>query len=237
METFHPDIFLIQDGKKLNLCTSNGLIMFESLENKMKLECNIKNINSVCGNLLKRRIYVSDQSNIYEFDLDWLTDYKFDILMQKFNLSNNVSSNSEDNKNKFTYRKFQQNQMPLSSSLTSLASNISLNATISTIATSLSTNTTTNSTNGQHNNNNSHKGTYTALWHDLYTNKLLAAKCDKQKTVIEIFNSNTYLYEYSIESSQMEKSLKRVTSLCCTKDGKVVCVDLVNNLVKMFRYI
>ena len=69
------------------------------------------------------------------------------------------------------------------------------------------------------------------------TNKLLAAKCDKQKTVIEIFNSNTYLYEYSIESSQMEKSLKRVTSLCCTKDGKVVCVDLVNNLVKMFRYI
>jgi hypothetical protein len=116
---------------------------------------------------------------------------------------------------------------------------MSLNATISTIATSLSSSANANGTgpSGSSHNGSGSKGTYTAMWHDLYTNKLLAAKCDKQKTVIDIFNSNTYLYEYSIESSQMEKSLKRVTSLCCTKDGKVVCVDLVQNLVKMFRYV
>jgi len=83
------------------------------------------------------------------------------------------------------------------------------------------------------------KGTYTALWFDSHTKKLLAAKCDKQKkTVIEIYSSETFLYEYIVESSKNEeKPLRRVTSMCCTEEGKVVCVDLVQNCVKIFRFV
>ena len=89
-------------------------------------------------------------------------------------------------------------------------------------------NTTTNS-------NTSAKGTYSCLYHDEQTNKLLAAKCDKQKTVIEIFNSETHLYEYSIDSN--DDKLKRVTSMCCSNDGYLICVDLVQSAIKMFRFV
>ena len=63
----------------------------------------------------------------------------------------------------------------------------------------------------------------------------MAAKCDKQKTVIEIFNSETHNYEYSIDSNN--DKLKRVTSMYTTDNGHVICVDLVQSCVKMFRFI
>ena len=121
-----------------------------------------------------------------------------------------------------------------STSQTSLVSNASFNsvATTSTLHnTSFSSNATATSKTG----NSNVGGVYTALCVDSNTNKILAAKCDKQKTVIEIYNSNC-TYEYSIESSQNEKALKRVTSMSCTNDGRVVCVDLCSNLIKMFRF-
>jgi hypothetical protein len=92
-ETYHPNLFILQDRKKLNLCSKTGLVLSEALENKMKLECGIKNITSYCGNLLKRRLFVADALSIYEFDLDWLTDYKLDYLIEKHSLNDQDENN------------------------------------------------------------------------------------------------------------------------------------------------
>ena len=46
IETFSPFLFIIQDKKKLHLCTNTGDVLYECLEAKMKNECNIKNITA-----------------------------------------------------------------------------------------------------------------------------------------------------------------------------------------------
>jgi hypothetical protein len=260
METFHPQIYLIQDKKKLNLCTNMGTLMYQSLETKMRNECNIKNLTAFCGSSSSRRtIFVVDSSatsssTIYEIDLDWLCDYKLDSLIDSFKLEklvelgeNSYSSNSKrissssslsqdgseimngnlrSNNERFTFRKFTTSQMSLSNSSLSLNSTLSSNSSC-TISTSSSAVNSTNT-----------KGTYTALCYDSYTTKLLAAKTDKQnKTVIEIYNTDTYCYEYSLENNPNEKPLKRVTSMSCTSDGRVLCCDLIQNVVKMFKFV
>lgn len=245
METASPSLFIIQDKKKLHLCLNDGQIVQKSLETKMKNECNVKNITAFCGHMNKLRIFVGDltstSSIIYEFDLNWLCDNKLESILKSLE----VTSVTLD-RLPFTYRKYQPNQNSLSSSSSSLNSNFSISssATSSTTITNHSnaTQSTQNSLNTSLNSNginNSTKGTYTAIWYDIHSKKLLAAKCDKQKkTVIEVYNSETYLYEYSVENSKNEeKPFRRVTSMCCTEDGKVVCVDLVQNCVKMFRFI
>jgi hypothetical protein len=55
--------------------------------------------------------------------------------------------------------------------------------------------------------------------------------------VIEIYNSDNYSYEYCIDTNKNEKPLKRITSMSCTNEGLVVCTDLLQNSVKMFRFI
>lgn len=240
-ETFSPFLFIIQDKKKLHLCTNTGKIVYESLEIKMKTELNIKNITAFCAHLTKKRIFIADltssSTSIYEFDLNWLCDNKLDSILESCSIQNvlNIEQTNKDDsfeKNtNFTFRKYNPNQSSLSTSSSSLNSSISCASSITT-ATS-STNATLNSLSSASNLN---KGNYTSLWHDSLTNKLLAAKCDKQKTVIEIYNSDTYSFEYLIENSKNEKALKRVTSMCSV-DGKVVCVDLINNCVKMFKFI
>jgi len=262
METFHPQIYLIQDKKKLNLCTNTGRLMYQSLETKMRNECNIKNLTAFCGSSSSRRtIFVVDSSatsssTIYEIDLDWLCDYKLDSLIDSFKLeklatkldesscssssSKRISSSSSlsqdgselmngtsrSTNERFTFRKFTTSQMPLSNS------SLSLNSTLS------SNSSCTISTNSSAVNNSNTKGTYTSLCFDSYTTKLLAAKTDKQnKTVIEIYNTDTYCYEYSLETSPNEKPLKRVTSMSCTNDGRVLCCDLIQNVVKMFKFV
>ena len=211
-ETCSPKLFLIQDKKKLNLISNTGTVIIESLEVKLKNECNIKNISSFCGHLNKRRFFLADLTNtsasIYEIDLDWICDYKLDEKIERSN---------------FTFRKYHPNQTPLSNSSSSLNSSMSVMSS-----------TTVGS---QNVGGGATKGTYTAIWFDVFSSKLLAAKCDKQKTVIEVFNSEFGAYEYSIESGKNEKNLKRVTSMSSTNDGKVVCADLVQNCVKMFRFI
>lgn len=239
METFHPELFLVQDNKKkLYLCTSNGRIVHESLEVKIKQECGIKNIIALCGHFTERRIIVAgltttnSPSAIYEFNLDWLCDFKLDPIIQSLTLNYSFSSSSSHSPTDFICKSYcyPLNQKSLSSSLTSLASTISVTSTTTTL-------TTNSSSHALSSHSNKLIGSYTALWHDVRTSKLLAAKSDKHKTVIEVFNSKTHLYEYSIESSQNEKPLKKVTSICSTDDGKVVCVDLVQNFVKIFRFI
>lgn len=150
--------------------------------------------------------------------------------------ASNVVSNSTFQA--FTYPDSQDQQKSLSSSLTSLTSTVSVTSTTTTL-TSNSTGCggVGHSKTGQHSTTSS----YTALWYDTSTQKLLAAKSDKQKTVIEIFNSCTRSYEYSIsessaKKSSSEKQLKKVTSICSTDDGRFLCVDLVQNLVKFFRF-
>ena len=149
-----------------------------------------------------------------------------------FEASNVVSSSTFQ---AFTYPDSLDQQKSLSSSLTSLTSTVSVTSTTTTL-TSNSTGCGGHSKVGQHSTSS-----YTALWYDTSTQKLLAAKSDKQKTVIEIFNSCTRSFEYSIsecnaKKSSSEKQLKKVTSICSTDDGRFLCVDLVQNLVKFFCF-
>lgn len=241
METSNKDLFIIQDKKKFHLCSSTGVIIYESLEVKMKTECNIKNITTFCGNTDKLRVFVGDltssSANIYELDINWLCDYKLETILNSIG----IMTFKPDPKN-FTFRKYQPIQS-LSTSNSSLNSNFSISSSTTNSTTltthSLATLSTQNSLNMSTSGSALMKGTYTALWFDTNTKKLLAAKCDKQKkTVIEVYNSQSYLYEYAIENSKNEeKPFRRVTSMCCTSDGKVVCVDLVQNCVKIFRFI
>ena len=215
METFNPELYLILDSKKLYLCNSEAKVIYESLDEKMRNYSGIKTITSYCCSLdvnKQKRIYVADStSSIYEFDYEWLLEKKLNTS----NYSNTI--NNRDSTSSIYCRKFSNLNQSLSSSTMSLASNNSLNNSINS---SLTFNS---------------KGTYTCLCYDQFSSKLLAAKCDKQKTIIEIFNSDTHLYEYSIDSN--DDKLKRVTSMFCTNDGHVICVDLVQSCVKMFRFI
>jgi hypothetical protein len=148
--------------------------------------------------------------------------------MDSFNLEKIKLTNLSDEELKpFTFRKFNSNNTSISSSLSSLISNASSSSSV-TISTTNSQNSMTNNVKGS---------AITSLCYDLNSNKLLAAKSDKQKTVIDIYNNDTYSYEYSIESSQNEKPLKRIVSMSTTDDGRVVVVDLVQNLIKMFRFV
>jgi hypothetical protein len=236
METYHHQIFIIQDNKKkLYLCSHTGEILCDALDVKLKQECGIKNITAFCGNLLEPRIFIGEGSNLYELDINWLCDNKLDLLINNFNLDRDVKKSA--NCEPFTYRKYSyhNHQKLLSTSLTSLASTSSI-ASTSTVQTTQSNNTLTNSSLNK-SNASSYLWSYTAIWHDVHTNRILAAKADKTKTVIECFNCSSHLFEYVIESSSNEKPLKKVTSLCTTNDGKVVCVDLVQNFAKMFRFV
>ena len=228
METLHPELLIVQDNnKKLYLCTIRGEIVFESLEAKIKGECGLKNITSFCTSFNDMVIFVAEGSNsncsIYEIDLDWLTNYTLFSILESHNLKI-----FEWKKCDINFRKLSTaNQKIMSSSLTSLSSNISSNSNLTSFTTKSGSNCT----------NSKSSGNYTALWHDKHTNKLLAAKSDKQKTAVEIFDLDNKSYQYSIESSQSEKQLKRVTSICSNSYGQLVCVDLVQNFVKMFKFV
>ena len=63
METFHPDVFIIQDKKKLCLCTTTGVLMYESIDLKLKTECGLKNVTAFCASLSKPILYVADSSS------------------------------------------------------------------------------------------------------------------------------------------------------------------------------
>lgn len=228
METFHPQIFIVQDKKSLNICTNTGSILYESLDLKMKNECGIKNITSFCGSTSKKTLFVADSTGIYEFSLDWLCNHQLNSLIDSNNLERvKLTELSDDELKPFTFRKFNSNNTSISSSLSSLISNASSSSSV-TISTTNSQNSTTNNAKGS---------AVTSLCYDLNSNRLLAAKSDKQKTVIDIYNNETYNYEYSIESSQNEKPLKRVVSMSTTDDGRVIVVDLVQNLIKMYRFV
>lgn len=224
------------------MCTSSGRLVFESLETRIKQECGIKNIVSICGHRLERKLFVAgittanSASPIYEIGLDWLTDSRLDSILDTLEPTQTTAIRSSFISQVFSYPLG--TQKSLSSSLTSLAS---ITSTATTLTTNSSGPTPKSSlTNGQHHSHHSSSsaGSYTALWHDQRTSKLVAAKSDKHRTVIEVFNSRTHLYEYSIvESSGCEKALKKVTSLCTSEDGKLVCVDLVQNFVKFFRFV
>jgi hypothetical protein len=260
METFYPDLFIVQDNRKrLYLCTSGGVIVHEGLEAKARVECGLKNVSAFCGNLLRPRVFLAESGSggtstsaafsatIVELDLNWLCDNRLASLLQQHNLqaTQPPRSVSSDEDAAFTFKKYTfPSQVHLSNSLTSLMS-----------ASSVSSTATVQSSGGS--GPRPAGSSYTALWHDVHTNKLLAAKTDKQKTVIEIFDSATFLYDYSIESNSSlaspsssgsigpqqtmttgsEKPLKKVTSLCATADGRLVCVDLVQNCAKMFRFV
>lgn len=195
--TFENDKFLVLDSKKLHLCDSNGRVLIEHIDEKLKKLNIIKNINAFCCSTdsSNKKVYIADSSsNIYEFDYCWLSD------------------KTKINTNGPSYIKF--TQASFSSSTLSLISNNSIGS-------------------GSSSSLNS-KGTYTALHYDHYNKKLIGSKCDKQKTVIDIYNLETHMYEFSIDS--YNDKLKRVTSICTTPDGYLLCVDLLQNSVKMFRY-
>lgn len=86
METSLPNVYVIQDKKKLHLCSQTGQILYDSLEVKMKNELNIKNITAYCGHPTRPRLFVADLSgssaSIHEFDLNWLCDYKLASLVR-----------------------------------------------------------------------------------------------------------------------------------------------------------
>lgn len=232
METFHPDLILVQDNKKrLYLCTSSGRVVFESLEAKIKQECGIKNILSFCGHSKERKIFVAglttanSASPVFELGLDWLCEFKLDGIIKSLDPSGTPGS-TDFVSHAFSYPLGAQHKS-LSSSLTSLAS-------IASTATTLTTNSSGPSGKSS---SSGPAASYTALWHDSRTLKLLAAKSEKHKTVIEVFNCRNHLYEYSIVEGANERPMKKVTSICSMDDGKMVCVDLVQNFVKFFRFI
>ncbi|CAF1111485.1 unnamed protein product [Brachionus calyciflorus] len=226
METCHPQLYLVQDNKKkMFLCSSKGHILYDSIEIRLRNELSLKNITCFCASFINLSIFVGDSSmNIYEVDLDWLCENKLEGLLEKNDLEKMDRKRLDLNYKKFNYPL---NQKMMSSSLTSLSSTISSTSNMTTFTTNSSSSSIGVKSNGS----------YTALWHDKNTNKLLVAKSDKQKTVIEIFNGDNGMYQYSIENSQNEKSLKRVTSMCTTNDGKIICVDLIQNFVKIFKFI
>jgi hypothetical protein len=178
---------------------------------------------------------------IHEVNIDWLCN--INGLIDTFKLKKIAFSKEEFTLKKFSNAINSTGSCTLSSTHSTSQTSLVSNASFNSIAT---TSTISNSNNNNHNVSFSstasgktsvaNAGVYTALCCDSSTNKILAAKCDKQKTVIEIYNSNC-THDYSIESSQNEKVLKRVTSMSCTNDGRVVCVDLCANLIKMFRFI
>jgi tripartite motif-containing protein 2/3 len=222
METFSSLLYIIQDKNKLHLCDGHGKVVYESLDTKLKNECGLKNVTAFCGNPIAKSIYVADSTNassLYEVNLNWLCDEKLDSILES------LSSNKKEttvyyfyrNCSFSNYKKFTLNRSNEYLNIDSLKSPNPPKAT----------QTQTKAT----------KGMITALWYDKNTKMLLAAKTDKQKTVIEVYNSELYCYEYSIETSPNEKCLKRVTSMCSTDNGKIVCVDLIQNIVKMFRFI
>jgi tripartite motif-containing protein 2/3 len=183
METFNPELYLILDSKKLFLCNSEGKVVYENIDEKMRNFCGIKAITSYCCSLdfnKQKRVYVADStSTIYEFDYEWL-----------MGVGSCSSSNSDSSSNGIYYcRKFSNLSQNLSSSTVSLVSNNSLNNSINSVSTTSTSSSLTFCS----------KGTYTCLCFDEFTGKLLAAKCDKLRTVIEIFNCETHLYEYSID--------------------------------------
>jgi hypothetical protein len=63
METFHPEIFIVQDKKKLCLCSSTGILLYDSLDTKLKSECGLKNITAFVASLSKPSLYVADSSS------------------------------------------------------------------------------------------------------------------------------------------------------------------------------
>lgn len=209
----------------------------------MKLECGIKNIVSLCGNESDRRIYVAgvtttnSASAIFEVGLDWLCDNKLDTIVDSLDGSTCSSSAPGLIAQPFTYPLGTQHKT-LSSSLTSLAS---ITSTATTLTTNSSGPVKPSAASACGGAGVGGSGVYTALWHDTRTQKLIAAKSDKHRTVIEVFNSATRLYEYSLVEAAapavVDRPLKKVTSICSTDDGKIVCVDLVQNFAKLFRFV
>ena len=147
-------------------------------------------------------------------------------------MTNGHNGHSTNNSN-FTFKKYlSQAQMGMSTSMSSLSSYAS-QASSATL-----TSNATLTTHGSGSGGSLNKSTYTCLWHDKHTGKLLAAKCDKHRALVEVYNSETCSYEYSIETDESrERPLRRIAAMCCTSDGRLVCVDLVQNLVKMFRFV
>jgi tripartite motif-containing protein 2/3 len=222
METFSSFLFIIQDKNKLHLCDCRGQVVFESLDTKLKVECGLKNVTAFCGNPINKSIFLADSTNassLYEVNLNWLCDDKIDSIVEGLSSNKNEQTISQLYRNcSFPkYKKFTLNR-----------SNEYLN--IESLKLPNPPKVAPQQAKGN-------KGMITALWYDKYTKMLLAAKTDKQKTVIEVYNSELYCYEYSLETNPNEKNLKRVTSMCSTENGKVVCVDLIQNIVKMFRFI
>lgn len=98
METFHPDLYIVQDNKKkIYLCTESGVVLCSNLEAKLKQELGIKNLSAFCGHTRQMRLFVAEsaaatsgslhQPTLYECDLDWLCDYKLNDHIKKFNLT------------------------------------------------------------------------------------------------------------------------------------------------------
>ena len=104
-ETFHPHVFLVEDRKKLHLCTSDARLLYENLDAKMRApSLSVKSVTAFCGGRAaspnrrtSRSIYVADSSSfIYELDLDWLTDFKLDALIAEKCLVTSSTSSSSD---------------------------------------------------------------------------------------------------------------------------------------------
>ncbi|CAF0747694.1 unnamed protein product [Didymodactylos carnosus] len=76
------------------------------------------------------------------------------------------------------------------------------------------------------------RGFYTALCVDS-NGLLLAAKCEKQSAIIEIYDQNCILLRL-IDS--YSNRLKRPCSLAVTQDGCVYCVDLTTDSIRKYRY-
>ncbi len=216
METFNKNQYLIFDSKKLHMCDSDSNVIHENIDDKMRLFCGIKAVSCYCCSkdpTQQKRVFIADSTSaIYEFDYDWLLD-KSD--------TNRTSG--------LNFRKFNANNSTLSTSTISLASTNSFNSNNQSYGTLSHGN---NNTSSSYSLNS--KGVYTALFYDDPSSRLLAARCDKQKTVIEVYNSDTHSYEYSIDSNN--DKLKRITSICTTNDGYMICTDLIQNSVKMFRF-
>jgi hypothetical protein len=63
METFHPEIFIVQDKKKLCLCSFSGVLLYDSLDVKLKNDCGLKNVTAFVASLFKPSLYVADSSS------------------------------------------------------------------------------------------------------------------------------------------------------------------------------
>ena len=63
METFHPEVFIVQDKKKLCLCGLNGVLMYDALDAKLKNECGLKNVTAFVASLTTPSLFVADSSS------------------------------------------------------------------------------------------------------------------------------------------------------------------------------